>query len=225
MEEGRLTDNVGRIIDFKNTVIIMTTNSDSPAGQYKLMITPDVLRADTGLDNEQLVRQQLEHKFRPEFLNRIDDIIIFKTLGVKELENVVDLELGKIEARLAAAKVRFLLSDEAKRFLIGKIVENRYGARSVKRLLQKWIENPLAEEMINRLSHTLNTIMITLGNKEKEQELLFSFVSRLVYKMEEDAQQSTQTMPRMSTCYFVKSLAQMERLKAVEPISLREGSA
>jgi ATP-dependent Clp protease ATP-binding subunit ClpB len=122
LDDGRLTDGQGRTVNFKNTVILMTSN------------LPD--------------EEPLERRFRPEFLNRIDAVVGFRPLGRAELQKIVQIQLGRLAARLAERKLTLDVSAEAKRKLVDEIAGDPFGARPLKRLIQKKIENPLAADLI-----------------------------------------------------------------------------
>ncbi|HXE58784.1 MAG TPA: ATP-dependent chaperone ClpB [Gemmatimonadales bacterium] len=136
LDDGRLTDSQGRTVDFRNTVIIMTSNIGS---QYIL---------DLGPENWELVERQvtgaLRQHFRPEFLNRVDDIIIFRPLGVEQIERIVELQLRRLERLLADRRLSLEVSPEAKRILAREGYDPVFGARPLKRAIQRLIQNPLA---------------------------------------------------------------------------------
>lgn len=143
LDDGRLTDNQGRTVNFKNTIIIMTSNIGS---QYLL----------DGIDNngeikedaKESVREELKRRFRPEFLNRVDEIVMFKPLGKSEISSIIDLELEKIQSRLADRKIEINLDESAKDFIIENAYSPIYGARPIKRFLQKNIETALGKKII-----------------------------------------------------------------------------
>ncbi|MCT1796630.1 ATP-dependent chaperone ClpB [Helcococcus kunzii] len=143
LDDGRLTDNQGRTVNFKNTIIIMTSNIGS---QYLL----------DGIDNngeikedaKESVREELKRRFRPEFLNRVDEIVMFKPLGKSEISSIINLELEKIQSRLADRKIEINLDESAKEFIIENAYSPIYGARPIKRFLQKNIETALGKKII-----------------------------------------------------------------------------
>ena len=143
LDDGRLTDNQGRTVNFKNTIIIMTSNIGS---QYLL----------DGIDNngeikedaKESVREELKRRFRPEFLNRVDEIVMFKPLGKSEISSIINLELEKIQSRLADRKIEINLDESAKDFIIENAYSPIYGARPIKRFLQKNIETALGKKII-----------------------------------------------------------------------------
>ena len=144
MDDGRLTDSHGRTVDFKNTVIIMTSNLGS---QYLLEgITPEGLLPDNVRDQ---VMMTVRAHFRPEFLNRIDEIVLFKPLLLGEIEKIVGLLLAGIQGRLMERKIELELTHQAGEFIAREAYDPVYGARPLRRYLQQKIETPLAKEIIS----------------------------------------------------------------------------
>ena len=143
LDDGRLTDNQGRTVDFKNTIIIMTSN----IGSAQLI---DNIKADGSIDAEvkENVENQLKNYFRPEFLNRIDDIVVFSPLTETQIVKIIELSLRGLEARLAERDIRLELTDKGKRFIAREAYDPNYGARPVKRFLQKHVETALATRII-----------------------------------------------------------------------------
>ncbi len=136
LDEGRLTDGQGRTVDFRNTVIIMTSNLGSA-----------IIQEMGGRDQaamEREVQNLLRTSFRPEFLNRIDEVVIFRSLSVDDLVEIVDLQLGRVRHALAERHLDLVVTDAAKRYLAEAGFDPIYGARPLKRLIQRQIENPIA---------------------------------------------------------------------------------
>ena len=138
LEDGRLTDGHGRTVDFKNTVIIMTSNVGSNWIQ-------DLNNVDNVKDR---VMEALRSQFRPEFLNRIDEIIVFNKLGIEEVKLIVDIQLKRLKTRLAAKKVDIILSPQAREMLVEIGFDPVYGARPIKRAIQQHVLNPLAMKVL-----------------------------------------------------------------------------
>ena len=136
LDDGRLTDSQGRTVDFRNSVIIMTSNAGS---QFIL----DNAATDWALVETQ-VMQVLRQSFKPEFLNRVDDIIIFRPLGVEEIAYIVDIQLGRLKRMLAERKITIEITPEAKKVLAEEGYDPSFGARPLKRSIQRLIQNPLA---------------------------------------------------------------------------------
>jgi ATP-dependent Clp protease ATP-binding subunit ClpB len=139
LDEGRLTDGQGRTVDFRNTVVIMTSNLGSAA----IM--------DTDLSEElitQRVMAEVRGHFRPEFLNRVDDIVIFHRLGSDHLRQIVDIQVAQLERRLAERKISIELTDKAREYLAERGFDAAYGARPLKRLMQREISDALALRLL-----------------------------------------------------------------------------
>ena len=143
LDDGRLTDNQGRTVDFKNTIVIMTSNIGS---QYLI----DNLTQDGSIAEEvkEQVTGQLKNYFRPEFLNRIDDIIVFSALTLDQVSRIIELSLQSLERRLADRNMSLVLTDEAKKFIAEESYDPQYGARPIKRYLQKHVETQIASMII-----------------------------------------------------------------------------
>ncbi len=144
LDDGRITDSQGRTVDFKNTILIMTSNIGS---QYLL----DGIEPDGSIreDAQQKVMEQLQGSFRPEFLNRLDEIIMFKPLTKENIGNIIDLMMKDVNDRLAAQEISITLSPEAKDFIIEGGYDPVYGARPMKRYLQKNVETPAARLILS----------------------------------------------------------------------------
>ncbi|GBC88404.1 Chaperone protein ClpB 1 [bacterium HR13] len=170
-DDGRLTDSHGRTVDFRNTVIIMTSNIGS---QYLLGISVDGDEEFLQSEFERAktkVLEELKYFFRPEFLNRIDEVIVFKPLTMKELLQIVDLLMASVNKRLEERNIKLILSQEAKRELARLGYDPAYGARPLKRVVQRYIETPLAEKIIKGEIKDGSTV------KVEYNESGFSFVS------------------------------------------------
>src|SRR3954464_12525849 len=143
MEEGRLTDSFGRHVDFKNTIIIMTTNAGAEVTSYTNIFGFDRGRDDSASYEQMKERLKvaIEKYFRPEFLNRLDDVIVFHALNKFDLKKIVDIELAKIRGRMSDRGLELVLTDEAKDYLILKGYNPDYGARPLRRAIENMIEN------------------------------------------------------------------------------------
>ena len=155
LEDGRLTDSQGRTVDFKNTVIIMTSN----AGAFKLQkqssntlgfAINDNANEEVNDNAKKLVMEEVKKQFKPEFLNRIDEIIIFNPLTDKELLQIVDLLLHDVENRLQLLGIKISVTDKAKQYILSHGTDSAYGARPLKRAVQRYLEDPLAEEILRK---------------------------------------------------------------------------
>lgn len=140
LDDGRLTDGKGRTVDFKNTVIIMTSN----VGSLQSQEWSGKERATW----EKQVREALRATFRPEFLNRIDDIIIFNSLGRDEISQIVDIQLKRLQTLLDEKKISLQLTAQARELLFEAGYDPAYGARPLKRAIQQLIQNPLAMKLL-----------------------------------------------------------------------------
>jgi ATP-dependent Clp protease ATP-binding subunit ClpB len=138
LDDGRLTDGQGRVVDFSNTVVIMTSNVGSEFMSEG--ISPDLA--------EERVMGALRDHFRPEFLNRIDDIVMFGKLGRSQIDRIVDLQLAGLQKRLAERHITIALSDAAKTALADEGYDPAYGARPLKRVIQKRVEDQLALRLL-----------------------------------------------------------------------------
>jgi len=140
LEDGRMTDGQGRTVDFKNTVIIMTSNLGSQHIQE--------LGEKQRKEMERQVMAALRQAFKPEFLNRIDEIVIFNSLGREQIKAIVEIQLRRLERMLADRKLKLEVSDRAKALLAEKGYDPVYGARPLKRTIQRWIQDPLATKIL-----------------------------------------------------------------------------
>ncbi|MFC1706144.1 ATP-dependent Clp protease ATP-binding subunit [Planctomycetota bacterium] len=167
MEEGKLTDSFGRSVDFRNTIVIMTSNLGGQVlkRQASMTFSPG---GDEG-DYETMVKQmkeELEREFRPEFLNRVDEIIVFRSLNRNDLSKIIDIELGKVEDRLRAKGFELVLDDEAREFLIDRGYNPDYGARPLRRAIGQLIEDPLSEDLLRGTFRGKNLIRVAVGEKD-----------------------------------------------------------
>jgi len=140
LDDGRLTDGQGRTVDFKNTIVIMTSN----AGSHRILEYRGAFEGHGYDSMKSTVLEELRRHFRPEFLNRVDEIIVFHALTEEHLKQIVDIQLARLRARLAERHVRIELSDAARTHLVRSGYDPNYGARPLKRAIQKEIETPLA---------------------------------------------------------------------------------
>ena len=140
LDDGRLTDSQGRTVDFRNTVIVMTSNLGSVQIQ-ELMGDREAQRA--------AVMDAVGSHFRPEFINRIDELVIFEPLGAEQIAGIADIQLGRLRQRLTERELRFELTPQALEKLVAEGYDPIYGARPLKRAIQRWIENPLAQQILS----------------------------------------------------------------------------
>ena len=167
LEDGKVTDSLGRKIDFRNTIIIMTSN-----------VGADLIRRQTTMgfgapkdtqDYETMREKILEETkrvFKPEFLNRLDEIIVFHTLSKPDLLKIVDLEVNKVKKRLKLKEIEIVLDDPAHEFVINKGYDPTYGARPMRRAVERYLEDPLAEELLKGAVKAGDTVEVTVdGDK------------------------------------------------------------
>ncbi len=150
LEDGRLTDGQGRVVDFRNTILIMTSNIGTAYAQQGGAL--GFLRASTADDEARQAREKIEEglkkTFRPEFLNRIDEVIIFHPLTMEHMERIVDLQMAEIRERLAERGVTIELTEAARRWLARKGYDPSFGARPLRRTLQRQVESPLSKRIL-----------------------------------------------------------------------------
>ncbi len=167
MDEGRLTDSFGRSIDFKNVIVIMTSN-----------IGADLIKNQSGFGfgkktpesnyekMKDVLQKEVEHHFRPEFLNRLDDTIVFKALTREDLKSIVDFELSKVFKRLVEHGLKLELTDQAKEFLIDKGYNPEFGARPLRRAIEHYIEDPLSESVLSGKFEGMNMVKVEVQDEE-----------------------------------------------------------
>ncbi len=156
LDDGRLTDSQGRTVDFRNAVIIMTSNIGS---QYIL----DRGTADWEVTEAQVLGALRQH-FRPEFLNRVDDVIVFRPLSADDISRIIDIQVGRLEKLLADRRLTLDLTPEAKRVIAADGYDPAYGARPLKRALQRLVQNPLALGVLDGRFKEGDTIAVTAGD-------------------------------------------------------------
>ncbi|NUP90042.1 MAG: ATP-dependent chaperone ClpB [Candidatus Sumerlaeia bacterium] len=159
LDDGRLTDGQGRIVSFKNTVIIMTSNIGSPL--IDEIGTRDVKRLENAM------REALRGHFRPEFLNRIDEVIVFHPLTGEEIVRIVDLQIGQLLRRLEGRHIGVVITDDAKRLLAREGYDPRYGARPLRRAIQRLVLDPLALEMLEGKITSGQTVTVDADGPER----------------------------------------------------------
>ncbi len=174
LEDGRLTDSQGRTVDFKNTVIIMTSNLGT-AELRKKAIGFAIDDADVNYDKmREKVVESLKRHFRPEFLNRIDEVIVFHELTQDEVKVIVDLLVARVRTQLESQAVDLALSDAAKTRLAEKGYDPQLGARPLRRAIQRLLEDPLSERVLQREFPAGSTILVDIDEEDEER---LSFVS------------------------------------------------
>ena len=166
-EEGRLTDSFGRKVDFKNTIIIMTSNVGAEMIRKTGALGFRAQKEEGGYeDMKEKLLEAVKHSFKPEFLNRIDDIIVFKQLSKEDLSHIIDIEIGYVISRLKDQNISLEVTKEAKDLLIEKGFDPVFGARPLKRTIQRFLEDPLASEIISKKYKEGSVIKVTRKNEE-----------------------------------------------------------
>lgn len=165
LDDGRLTDNQGRTVNFKNTIIIMTSNIGSQIIQeYMNKLTDDNINQIMG-ELRLLLNDVLRKTIRPEFLNRIDDIVLFKPLTKKEVREIVDIQLNNVRKMLSEKDIQIEISLEVKDWIAELGYDPTFGARPLKRVIQRYLINPLAQEMLMGKFQSGDTILVELGDR------------------------------------------------------------
>ncbi len=174
MEEGRLTDSFGRNVDFRNAILIMTTNAGAEAIKNEAAFGFQKPDNDASYDSmKDRVQEQIEKVFRPEFLNRVDDIIVFRHLTNDDLGQVIELEMGKVRERLLERGLKLILTDEAKKFIIKKGSNLDFGARPLRRALENNVEDTLSEELLKGEFQGKDTITVKTIKVGGKTQLIF----------------------------------------------------
>ncbi len=181
MEEGHLTDSFGRRVDFKNVILIMTTNAGASkmahGGSMGLHTLRERDQEKSYDDMKTNLMHELQRQFKPEFLGRLDEVVVFRKLTREELKMIVDIELEKVYARLKERGKRLILSDEARGFVIdkGEVDDGLdYGARPLRRSVERFIEDPLSEELLRGTFDGQNVIRIDLVEVAGQKQLTFN---------------------------------------------------
>ena len=186
MEEGRLTDSFGRNVDFRNAILIMTTNAGAEAIKNEASMVFQRPTDDASYDSmKERVSDRIEKFFRPEFLNRLDDVIVFRHLTAKDLKQVIDLELSKVRERLGERGLELQLTDDAKELLIKKGSNLDYGARPLRRAIENYIEDPLSEDLLKGEFQGKDRIVVDAVRSDSGKVKRLKFEGQVVEKEEE----------------------------------------
>jgi ATP-dependent Clp protease ATP-binding subunit ClpC len=185
MEEGRLTDSFGRHVDFRNTILIMTSN----LGSHLVTSGGGLGFGKTATEDREEDRRkklktdimaEVERHFRPEFLNRVDELIVFNPLTEEDLKTIVHLQLEEVLRRARERGLTLVLDEKAFAFLIKKGFHNDYGARPLRRAIERYVEDPLAEEVLRLGEDASATIRVTVeGELDKAEGLSFTHGDRV----------------------------------------------
>jgi ATP-dependent Clp protease ATP-binding subunit ClpB len=156
LDDGRLTDGQGRTVDFKNTIVIMTSN----VGSQRILEYQGAFAGAGYQRMQEAVLEEMRHHFRPEFLNRVDEIIVFHSLSEEHLKQIVEIQLARLRTRLADRHIALQLTDAARSNLVRTGYDPTYGARPLKRAIQKKIETPLSRLLLQGAVRDGQTIMV-----------------------------------------------------------------
>ena len=165
LEEGKLTDNVGRVINFRNTIILLTSNvgADLIKKQSTLGFSP--ISDEHSYDKmKEKILDEAKRVFRPEFLNRLDDVIVFRSLTKTDLLEILDLEVEKVLTRLKGKQLELVLDQSARDFLVEKGYDPTYGARPMRRAVERYLEDPMAEEILKGMLQPNEPIQVAVGD-------------------------------------------------------------
>ncbi len=180
MEEGHLTDSFGRKVDFKNVILIMTTNAGADKMAHGGSMGLHTLRAPDEErsydDMKKNLMHELQREFKPEFLGRLDEVVVFRKLTEENLKVIVDIEMSKVRERLGERGLKLTLTDEARMFIIKKGQDDDgldYGARPLRRSVARYIEDPLAEELLRGAFEGMNMITVDVKEVGDQQRLDF----------------------------------------------------
>jgi len=180
LDDGHLTDSLGRKVDFRNTIIIMTSN----VGARKLKdfgtgvgFGTQAQKSQEQDNSRKVIEGALKKAFSPEFLNRVDDVIIFNALEKEDIEKIINIELQQLYSRIEEIGYKFKLSDSAKSFIAEKGYDKQYGARPLNRAIQKYIEDALAEKIVNSDIEEGDSIMMDYNEGDEELSISITKLS------------------------------------------------
>ena len=175
LEEGRLTDSFGRQVDFKNTILFMTSNIGADLIRKRGSLGFKVEKNDLGYeDMKERLNEEVKKTFKPEFLNRLDDVIVFHTLSRNDLDKILDIEIEEVKKRLKEQNVIIELADDAKKFLVEKGFNNTFGARPLKRTIASYLEDQLAQALLKGEIKLNQKVVV----KSKGERLVFESKSK-----------------------------------------------
>jgi ATP-dependent Clp protease ATP-binding subunit ClpC len=188
LDEGQLTDSLGRKVDFRNAIIIMTSNIG--ARQLKdfgqgVGFTTNAKSTQVDSHSRGVIENALKRAFAPEFLNRIDDVIVFNSLGEEEIFKIIDIELAALFGRVNSLGYKIELTEVAKKFIADKGYDSQFGARPLKRAIQKYLEDPIAEEILKGELHEGDTMLVDYDKEADEIKISPKKVSTKKPKQEE----------------------------------------
>ena len=186
MEEGRLTDSYGRHVDFRNVILIMTSNIGAEYIKSEAGFGFGKRTEDANYEKmQEMLKKEVERHFRPEFINRLDDLIVFKALTRIDLRSIVELELAKVFERVSHKGLEVELTTESKEFLIDKGFDPDFGARPLRRAIERFVEDPLSEDILRGKFKDMNHVKVTM--KEGQLDFEASFVEKETEDSDKDA--------------------------------------
>lgn len=163
LEEGKLTDSMGRVVDFRNTVILLTSNVGAETIKKQGAIGFTAVTETSSYDKmKERLMDEARKTFKPEFLNRLDDVIVFRSLTKPDLIQILDLEVAKLEVRLKTKNIKLSLEEKARDYLIEKGYDPAYGARPMRRAVERYLEDPLAEEILKGKLRGTEPVLVSL---------------------------------------------------------------
>ena len=163
LEEGKLTDNVGRVVNFRNTIILLTSNVGSELIKKNSTLGFSPIKDESSYEKmREKILEESKRVFKPEFLNRMDEIVVFRSLTKPDLLQILDLEIVKVIVRLKHKKINLTFDEKAKDFLVEKGYDPTYGARPMRRAVERHLEDPLAEEILRGNLHETEPVLVTV---------------------------------------------------------------
>ena len=172
MEEGRLTDSFGRQVDFKNTIMIMTSNIGAAKITHQETFGFQRRDEDVSYENmKEMLEGELENHFRPEFLNRVDEVVVFHKLTHDDLTRIIDLEVSKLADRLQEKGVELVLTEEAKDFLIERGTDEKFGARPLRRAIENYVEDALSERLLRGEFEGQDRVVVSVKEPPTDDDL------------------------------------------------------
>ncbi len=186
MEEGRLTDSFGRHVDFRNTIIIMTSNVGAHRITHQESFGFQRRDEQVSYDKmKEVLKSEMEGYFRPEFLNRVDEVVVFRKLNHEDLTMIVDLEVNKLASRLSEKGLELELTQEAKNFLIDKGTDEKFGARPLRRAIEHFLEDSLSESILRGEYKEKNRVVVSVQTNEDGVKNLYFEGQRAAVRKEE----------------------------------------
>ncbi len=164
LEEGKLTDNMGRVVNFRNTLVLLTSNVGADLIKRQTTMGFSPISDESSYDKmKEKILDESKKTFRPEFLNRLDDVIVFRSLTKPDLLEILDMEVAKVIERLKAKQIELILDQPSRDFLVEKGYDPTYGARPMRRAVERFLEDPMAEEILKGDIHPNEPIHVTVG--------------------------------------------------------------